>query len=135
MTDYDERKLKCYCCGKLSKHWELMSSNSFGSRDLDQGPSGMFRSTVASWLQECPYCGYVASSIDKGDARAKSFVDTTEFRAASLDPLAERPIHDRAGARQEAGAEQEGGRPGIDQGDRAALEDYSKVGPLGSTCS
>lgn len=89
MTDYDERKLKCYCCGKLSKHWELMSSNSFGSRDLDQRPSGMFRSTVASWLQECPYCGYVAPSIDKGDARAKSFVDTAEFRAASLDPLAE----------------------------------------------
>jgi len=89
MTDYDERKLKCYCCGKLSKHWELMSSNSSGSRDLDQRPSGMFRSTIGSWLQECPYCGYVAPSIDKGDARARSFVDTPEFQAASLDPLAE----------------------------------------------
>jgi hypothetical protein len=89
MTDYDQRKLKCYCCGKLSKHWELMSSNSFGSRDLDQRPPGMFRSTIGSWLQECPYCGYVAPSIDKGDTKARSFVDTPEFRAASLDPLAE----------------------------------------------
>jgi hypothetical protein len=89
MTDYDQRKRKCYCCGKSSKHWELMSSNSFGSRDLDQRPPGMFRATVEEWLQECPYCGYVAPSIDKGDTNARSFVDTPEFRAASLDPLAE----------------------------------------------
>ncbi|WP_027526627.1 hypothetical protein [Bradyrhizobium sp. Ec3.3] len=89
MTDYDQRKRECYCCGKVSEHWELMSSNSFGSRDLDQRPSGMFRSTIGSWLQECPYCGYVAPSIDKGDAKARCFVDTPEFRAASLDPLAE----------------------------------------------
>jgi len=89
MTDYDKRKRKCYCCGMASERWELMSSNSFGSRDLDQRPPGMFRSTVDAWLQECPYCGYVAPSIDKGDANARSFVETPEFRAASLDPLAE----------------------------------------------
>lgn len=89
MTDYDTKKLKCCCCGKASEHSVLMSSNSFGSRDLDQRQPGMLRSTIRSWLQECPYCGYVAPSIDKGDSRARSFVDTPEFRAASFDPLAE----------------------------------------------
>lgn len=64
-----------------------MSSNSQGSPDLDQRPPGMFRSTVEDWLQECPYCGYVAPSIDKGDAKARSFVETVEFRAACLDPF------------------------------------------------
>jgi hypothetical protein len=87
MTFYDTSERKCCCCGKTSEHTELMSSNSFGSPDLDQRPPGMFRSTVGDWLQECPYCGYVAPSIDKGDARARSFVETLEFRAASLDPL------------------------------------------------
>lgn len=86
MTDYDTWKLQCHCCGKTSEHSVLMSSNSFGSRDLDQRPPKMYRWTIASWLQECPYCGYVAPSIDKGDAKARSFLDTAEFRAASLDP-------------------------------------------------
>lgn len=66
-----------------------MSSNSWGSPDLDQRPPGMCRATVADWLQECPFCGYVAPSIDKGDAKARSFLDTLEFRAACLDPLAD----------------------------------------------
>ena len=89
MTSYDTRVRKCYCCGKKSEHCELMSSNSWGSPDLDQRPPGMFRATVEDWLQECPFCGYVAPIIDKGDAKARSFVATPEFRAACLDPLAD----------------------------------------------
>jgi hypothetical protein len=91
MTSYDTTKLRCYCCDKTSEHSVLMSSNSIGSPDLDQRPPGMIRSTIGSWLQECPYCGYVASRLDKGDAKARSFIDTVEFRAASLDPLADPP--------------------------------------------
>ena len=86
MTDYSTKKLQCYCCSKTSEHSVLMSSNSFGSPDLDQRPPKMYRWTIASWLQECPYCGYVAPSIDKGDVKARSFLDSAEFRAASLDP-------------------------------------------------
>lgn len=47
----------------------------------------MQRSTIDSWLQECPYCGYVAADIEAEDAVARPFVETAEFRAASLDPL------------------------------------------------
>jgi hypothetical protein len=87
MTSYSTEKLRCHCCGKTSEHDVLMSTNSRGSRDLDQRPAGMARATIESWLQECPYCGYVAPDIEKGDAAARGFIDTTEFRAAAIDPL------------------------------------------------
>jgi hypothetical protein len=86
MTDYSARTHRCYCCGKNSEHSVLVSSNSFGSPDLDQRPPEMFRSTIQSWLQECPDCGYVAPNIEKGDASACTFLDTSEFRAAALEP-------------------------------------------------
>lgn len=89
MTDYEREKLRCYCCGKTSVQTALLSTNSFGSRDLDQRPAGMARATVASWLEECPYCGYVAGNIEHGDAKARAFLDTPEFRAASLEPVAD----------------------------------------------
>lgn len=87
MTDYDREKLRCYCCGQSSEQTILMSTNSFGSPDLDQRPAGMARATAGSWLLECPFCGYVAESIDRGDARTRAFLETAEFRAASLEPL------------------------------------------------
>lgn len=89
MTNYSTSTLQCYCCGKSSEHTVLLSTNSHGSPDLDQRPAEMKRSTIDSWLQECPYCGYVASNIEMGDAAARSFVETAEFRAASLDPLSD----------------------------------------------
>jgi hypothetical protein len=87
MTTYDTRKLQCSCCGKTSEHAVLMSTNSFGSRDLDQRPAGMAHATIESWLQECPFCGYVAPDLEKGGAKARGFMDTAGFQAASLDPL------------------------------------------------
>lgn len=89
MTSYDNQKLRCYCCGNSSGQTVLMSTNSFGSPDLDRRPAGMARATIGDWLQECPFCGYVAESIDRGDAAARAFLETAEFRAASLEPTAD----------------------------------------------
>lgn len=89
MTSYSARKLQCSCCSKTSEHSVLMSTNSFGSPDLDQRAQGMARATVDSWLQECPFCGYVAADIETGGTKARSFMDTGGFRAASLDPLSD----------------------------------------------
>jgi hypothetical protein len=86
MTTYETRELRCHCCGKASKQSVLMSSNSFGSRDLDQRPPEMMRSTMASWLQECPFCGYVAPDIEKDDAAARAFVGTPAFQQLCADP-------------------------------------------------
>lgn len=94
MTTYDTQTLRCYCCGRTSEHSVLMSTNSFGSRDLDQRPPQMMRSTMASWLQECPSCGYVAADIKTGDAKVQSFVGTPAFQAlcaaSSPDPAVRR---------------------------------------------
>ncbi len=87
MTSYSKETLRCCCCGKTSGHTVLMSTNSMGgSPDLDQRPPGMVRSTVESWLQECPYCGYVAWDISYGDDKARHFTSTPQFSSASLDP-------------------------------------------------
>ncbi|PSO19485.1 hypothetical protein [Bradyrhizobium sp. MOS003] len=86
MTDYKEETLRCFCCGKKSKQTVLLSTNSFRPPDLDQRQGGMARSTISYWLLECPFCGYVAPDIEQGDAKAKSFMQTPEFQAASSDP-------------------------------------------------
>lgn len=87
MTSYSKETLRCCCCGRTSGHTVLMSTNSMGgSPDLDQRPPGMVRSTVESWLQECPYCGYVAWDISYGDDKARHFTSTPQFSSASLDP-------------------------------------------------
>lgn len=92
MTSYEREDLRCYCCGKRSVQTVLLSTNSFGSRDLDQRPAGMARATVESWLEECPFCGYVAGNIEHGDVKARAFLETAEFRAASLEPVADPAI-------------------------------------------
>lgn len=86
MTDYKEERLSCYCCGETAKQTVLLSTNSLGSPDLDQRQGGMARSTISYWLQECPFCGYVAPNIEEGDAKATSFLQTPEFQAVSFDP-------------------------------------------------
>ena len=87
VTSYGEETLRCCCCGKKSRHTVLLSSNTFGgSTHLDQRPPGMYGSTVEHWLQECPYCGYVAWDIAYGDDKARHFTSTPQFSAASLDP-------------------------------------------------
>ena len=63
MTTMREESVKCAVCGKSSRHEFLMSTNAFGSRDLDFRPPEMQRSTMRLWVQECPYCGYVAGDI------------------------------------------------------------------------
>src|SRR4051812_405512 len=89
MTDYSTKTLRCSCCDRTSAHDVLMSTNSSGSPDLDQRPPGMARATIESWLQECPFCGYVAADIEAGGAAARDFRATAGFRAASLDPLSD----------------------------------------------
>ena len=80
MTTGNEETIRCACCGKRSKHWVLWSTTSIGSADLDQRPPGMERDTMDSWLQECPSCGYVAFSINKGGEEARTLVHGSEYR-------------------------------------------------------
>jgi hypothetical protein len=42
-----------------------MSTNAFGSPDLDLRPPEMQRSTMNCWVQSCPSCGYCAGDLSK----------------------------------------------------------------------
>lgn len=90
MTVVEEEKVRCFCCGDTSRQRVLLSSNEFGSRDLDQRPAKMMRSTMDAWLQECPSCGYVARDLKTGDANDRAFVETKEYQSLRDGPHATR---------------------------------------------
>ena len=55
---------RCAVCGAINMYTDVMSTNTFGgSPDLDLRPAEMARSTMHSWVQECPKCGYVSKRI------------------------------------------------------------------------
>ena len=65
MTRIRKRTIKCAICRKESTHSVILSTNSFGSKDLDFRPPGMMRRTLPLWIQECPHCGYVNTDISE----------------------------------------------------------------------
>ena len=58
----------------------LMSTNAFGSPDLDLRPPGMQRDTMNLWVQECPACGYVSADISDAGNITKEFLKSKEYR-------------------------------------------------------
>lgn len=64
MTTMDQSERTCSVCGKKSKQTAIMSTNQFGSPDLDLRPPEMMRSTMAYWVEECPHCHYAYPSIE-----------------------------------------------------------------------
>jgi len=48
----------------METYYEIGSTNSFGSPDLDLRPPQMQRGTMGEWIQQCPACGYVSGRID-----------------------------------------------------------------------
>ncbi len=75
-------EIKCRVCGELSPHNVLTSTNSFGSPDLDLRPPQMRRGTMPYWVQKCPYCGYVATSIKEGTRATRDYLKTDNYRNA-----------------------------------------------------
>ncbi len=66
MTTYDViNPCKCALCSADSRQIVITSTNRFGLPDLDTRPPEMMRSTMPHWIQKCPHCGYVSSSISK----------------------------------------------------------------------
>lgn len=79
MTIIDQFEKSCPVCGKTSMHPVLMSTNSFGYPDLDLRPAPMQRDTMDTWLDECPDCGYVASSLENEPEVSLDFLKTDGY--------------------------------------------------------
>ena len=63
MSTFERVTKECAICGKKYEATEIMSSNCFGSRDLDNRPPQMMRSTLCYQVELCDDCGYANTSI------------------------------------------------------------------------
>jgi hypothetical protein len=64
------------------------STNQMGFPDLDFRPPEMMRSTMGSWVHECPGCAYCGESLDEADAEIVAIVKGDafqSFRAGAAD--------------------------------------------------
>lgn len=80
MTSTANMKIKCSVCGKEHEYTVVMSTNRFGSPDLDTRPPEMLRSTLPLWVQECPFCGYAAESADDETGITADFLQTEKYQ-------------------------------------------------------
>ena len=81
MTTIFPLEVKCAVCHRDVEVTMIGSTNQFGSPDLDFRPPEMMRSTMGSWLHECPGCGYCAESLDEADAETVAIVKADAFRS------------------------------------------------------
>ncbi len=94
MTTMYEQSRKCAVCGEAKTYYEIGSTNSFGSPDLDLRPPQMQRGTMGEWIQQCPACGYVSGRIDNDPgkvtkkwlkSKAYTHSDGIDFRSGLAD--------------------------------------------------
>lgn len=86
MTSYADEIIKCGQCGAENVYRVLQSTNSFGSCDLDTRPPEMRRSTMETWVQRCPACGYCASDISHPARQVKAVMESAEYREQLNNP-------------------------------------------------
>jgi hypothetical protein len=86
MTDIGEEIVTCAVCGRQTPQTILFSTSTFGAPDLDLRPPPMKRQTIEYWVQECPYCGYVASNISEADSRTRRFLQGDGWKAVNTPP-------------------------------------------------
>ena len=80
MTTIFHDECKCAVCGCKHTYLVIGSTNSFGYADLDFRPAEMQRSTMEYWLQECPECGYVSSSVEDEPLITREFLEQKPYR-------------------------------------------------------
>ena len=80
MTTVIDLDKKCAICTETSPQSILTSTSTWGYPDLDLRPSEMQRSSMFAWLQECPYCGFVARDIEQTHVKvAPDFLKSDEY--------------------------------------------------------
>ena len=85
MTTYFNQPQTCAVCGNRVECSVLGSTNSFGSPDLDLRPPEMQRSTMDTWLQECPNCGFVNGNLEHSTPNAKAVLESGKYREIVAD--------------------------------------------------
>lgn len=81
MTRITKMPRTCSVCGTTSEQAVCLSTCSFGSPDLDLRPPQLARSTMSTWYEKCPECGYVAVNIEKIEMKNSGYLETDEYRS------------------------------------------------------
>jgi hypothetical protein len=90
MTAIQSGHVQCACCREHSAQALPPASNEFGARDLDHRPPETVRSTMESWLQECPHCGYVAADLGQAEDSDRKMVRTDRYQVLRHGPYVSR---------------------------------------------
>ena len=77
--------VQCGLCGSPSKQVTSKASASVEPPDLDTRPGEPLRSTIQSWMQLCPECGYAASDISAIHENAADFIAELDYQRQLFD--------------------------------------------------
>lgn len=67
-------------CGHTASYTGIESTSVSGLPDLDSRPAEMMRSTIPTWIQRCPSCGYCATDISIGKSEYREIIMGFEYR-------------------------------------------------------
>ncbi len=87
MSTLAPEKFVCSVCGTETEFMVLTSTNTFGSPDLDLRPSEMHRSTMDSWIQTCPVCGYTAEKISTKTSVTRTVLASNDYKSCKGIPF------------------------------------------------
>lgn len=79
MTMMENFPYTCSVCGGTTSFQTVISTNAFGSADLDLRPPEMQRSTMPAWVQTCPHCGFAAGQISRETSATREFLASAEY--------------------------------------------------------
>lgn len=72
-------RIECALCGAFSQQTEVGAVEPAGPPDLDTRPAEPLRSTVAHWMQLCPYCGYASPDLSYAAEGAATLVKSPGY--------------------------------------------------------
>ncbi len=79
MTMLTRAENHCAVCGAWNTYVDVLSTNTFGSPDLDLRPAEMARGTMPSWIQACPKCGYVSKRVSDKTYIKKEWLQSEKY--------------------------------------------------------
>src|SRR5947208_16297316 len=85
MTILAEQSAACGNCGHVFTHDTLASTSAIGSPDLDTRPPELQRSTMHTWIQRCPSCGYCSRDVAEFDNLFRPVIESAAYRSQLAD--------------------------------------------------
>lgn len=90
MTSQNLQAVTCAACGAVSHQnapaSALAAAGPDTAPDFDTRPGEPVRSTLLSWVQQCPGCGYAAGSLTEFAEGVREIVSSAEYRQRFRDP-------------------------------------------------